>query len=380
MTSRAKASFHPFELALCGLSGTGKTTLLSHLAQRLSQDFQVGYLKHGAHDFDLDRPGKDTARLSASGATQVMIQSTHKSAWISSMPPAWGEVRQAFQDCELLLIEGYKHGPSPKLVLLDAAGELLRAVAAGEIQNVLALIGPDLKPSAEVADLAIPYFQRDSLDPIEACVRQHLQALAADIPLYGLVLAGGQSRRMGQDKALLRYGQRTQLEVAYDLLASRCELVFVSVRPEQWQHQPAEIETLPQLPDRFLGFGPLGGILTAMSEEPQAAWLVLACDLPCLNAATLSVLAQNRRPTRPATAFISSSDGLPEPLCAIYEPSMRQRLLAFLAQGYHCPRKALINSPSALLALPAEHQQALTNANTQADYLQVKQTLKEPKA
>jgi len=180
--------------------------------------------------------------------------------------------------------------------------------------------------------------------------------------LFGLVLAGGRSARMGRDKALLTYGDgRPQAVVAYELLQEFCGRVYLSVRTRR--------ETLsqwPQLVDRYDEIGPMAGILTALDEHREAAWLVVACDLPFLNRETLRQLLAARDPQRIATAFRSAHDGLPEPLCAIYEPAARARLLEFVTHGLHCPRKALINSPVHLVEL-ANHR-ALDNVNDPLEY------------
>ena len=70
---------------------------------------------------------------------------------------------------------------------------------------------------------------------------------------------------------------------------------------------------------------------------PDAAWLVLACDLPLLDQQTLGHLLRSRRRERQATAYRSSHDGLPEPLCAIYEPSSREAIRAYVASGTRLP-------------------------------------------
>jgi molybdopterin converting factor small subunit len=90
---------------------------------------------------------------------------------------------------------------------------------------------------------------------------------------------------------------------------------------------------------------------------------VLACDLPYLDAATLRYLLQNRDPARSATAFRSAHDGLPEPLCAIYEPGGRPALETAAAQTSRpCPRRFLRQTAVALLDLP--RPEALENVNT----------------
>lgn len=183
-------------------------------------------------------------------------------------------------------------------------------------------------------------------------------------PLYGLVLAGGRSTRMQRDKAALEYAGSSQLERAAELLTPLVERVFVSVRSDQ-TGDPLRAR-FAQIVDSGEVEGPIAGIIAAQSRFPDAAWLVLACDLPLLDPRTLEHLLRSRQPDRQATAYRSSHDGLPEPLCAIYEPSSREALRAYIAGGRDCPRKFLINSDAELLDQPAPG--ALDNVNTPQEY------------
>jgi molybdopterin-guanine dinucleotide biosynthesis protein A len=183
-------------------------------------------------------------------------------------------------------------------------------------------------------------------------------------PVYGLVLAGGRSTRMQRDKATLSYHGRTQLEWAMSLLEAHVERAFISVRPEQ-NDDPIR-GRFAQIVDARDDLGPIAGIMAAQARYPDAAWLVLACDLPFLDAATLEHLLRARRAERPATAFRSSHDGLPEPLCAIYEPSSREAIAAHVASGRHCPRKFLITAHAHLVDEP--NPRALDNINTPEEY------------
>jgi len=183
--------------------------------------------------------------------------------------------------------------------------------------------------------------------------------------LFGLVLAGGRSTRMQRDKAAIAYhGQETQLESAMKLLAPRVARAFVSVRADQ-ADDPVR-SAWPRIVDRGDVEGPIAGIGAALATHPDMAWLVLACDLPFLDAATLDALIAGRDLERDATAFRSSHDGLPEPLCAVYEPRARAAIAAHLAGGRNCPRKFLINANTRLLDQP--NPRALDNVNTVAEY------------
>ncbi|MEZ5515258.1 MAG: NTP transferase domain-containing protein [Steroidobacteraceae bacterium] len=185
--------------------------------------------------------------------------------------------------------------------------------------------------------------------------------------LLGLVLAGGRSTRMQRDKAALQYrpGQ-TQLAAAVDMLRPHVAQVFVSVRPDQ--RDDATRRGYEQIVDQIESAGPIAGILAAQSAHPDAAWWVLACDLPFLDEATLADLAARRDAARDATAYRSSHDSLPEPLCAIFEPRTRAALAAYVGTGRLCPRKFLLQADTLLLDPP--NARALDNANTSDDYWQ----------
>ncbi len=184
-------------------------------------------------------------------------------------------------------------------------------------------------------------------------------------PLYGLVLAGGRSTRMKRDKAAIRYaGGRTQLEAAVAALAPHVDRVFVSVRADQ-RADPLRAK-FSCIVDAIDGAGPIAGIVAAQTAHPTAAWWVLACDLPYLDASTLAHLKAHRAASRDATAYRSTYDGLPEPLCAIYEPRSRAALAAYVATGHQCPRKFLLQGDVALLDAPNPH--ALDNINSTDDY------------
>jgi molybdenum cofactor guanylyltransferase len=182
--------------------------------------------------------------------------------------------------------------------------------------------------------------------------------------LYGLVLTGGRSRRMQRDKAGLEYAGKSQLARAMELLSPLVARCFVSARPDQL-HDPqrAAYDTITDIKPNL---GPIGGIHAALRSYPDHAWLILACDLPFLDRATLQHLIAHRASTRIATAYRSSFDAQPEPLCAIFEPRSLPIIEQSLAQDQQCPRALLSRSDVELLELP--NARALDNINTGEEY------------
>jgi molybdopterin-guanine dinucleotide biosynthesis protein A len=191
------------------------------------------------------------------------------------------------------------------------------------------------------------------------------------VPIHGLVLAGGASTRMQRDKAALEYQGKTQLDRAFELASRHVDEVFVSVRADQ-RSDPTRAQR-PMIVDSVLGGGPIAGIRSALAAHPGAAWLVLACDLPFVSDAAIKVLLRHRDTSRFATAYRSAHDGLPEPLCAIWEPSAARALEEYQAAGGHCPRKFLIRHGAHLLDPP--DSRALDNVNTPEEYVQAIATL-----
>jgi molybdopterin-guanine dinucleotide biosynthesis protein A len=191
-------------------------------------------------------------------------------------------------------------------------------------------------------------------------------------PIYGLVLAGGASKRMQRDKAALRYQGKTQLARAFDLASRHVDKVFVSLRADQTFD--ATRAQSPMIVDSVEGHdGPIVGIRSALAALPEVAWLVLACDLPFLSDAAVEELLRRRDPSALATAYKSAHDGLPEPLCAIWEAAAARMLADYQAAGGHCPRKFLIRHGAHLLDLP--DPRALDNVNTPEEYSQAVATL-----
>ncbi|MCC6795791.1 MAG: NTP transferase domain-containing protein [Candidatus Hydrogenedentes bacterium] len=254
-------------------------------------------------------------------------------------------------DADIAIVESPQDSDMPKIVWVEDG-------PATHFQNVVAYVGaqsscPVLPPSA-------PYFAENQTLALQRQIEQHFAEAIAATPVYGLILTGGRSSRMGEDKGALEYHGRSQAEFCYDLLSSICDQTFLSLRSEQSADEP--YARFPQILDTLLGYGPIGGIISALKAHPHAAWLVLACDLPYVSRGTIENLLANRNPYKLATAYTSANDGFPEPLCAVYEPKSLFRLINFLALGYHCPRKVLINSDTWLLELP--DSTALDNANT----------------
>lgn len=109
----------PYAIAIVGNSGAGKTTLLERLIPALKEKgYRVGAVKHDAHRFDIDHPGKDSHRLTAAGADTMMITSAAKLAMVkrhAASPPIEELLGRYFEDVDLVLVEGFRGSSLPKI-------------------------------------------------------------------------------------------------------------------------------------------------------------------------------------------------------------------------------------------------------------------------
>jgi molybdopterin-guanine dinucleotide biosynthesis adapter protein len=146
-----------------GYSGSGKTTLIEQLIPRfVLEGLKVSLIKHAHHDFDIDRPGKDSYRHREAGATEVMITGGHR--WVllhelrGAPEPDLKQQLARLAPCDLVLVEGFKFHPIPKL-------EVYRR------ETGKPLLFPDDRFVVAVAsdsrlETALPQFQIDDADAI----------------------------------------------------------------------------------------------------------------------------------------------------------------------------------------------------------------------
>ncbi len=188
--------------------------------------------------------------------------------------------------------------------------------------------------------------------------------------LYGLVLAGGKSARMGMDKDRINYHGLPQSIYLLSLLDEICQKTFISIRADQQK----EYKDYNIVVDENIYRGPFNGILSAHNKYPNAAWLVIACDLPLIDRKTLQLLVSERERSKRATALATDKTGLPEPLAAIWEPSGLHQVPDYLERSQSsCPRKFLLNTDIKLVVPQVD--EVLLNANFEEEYLEVMKKL-----
>lgn len=178
--------------------------------------------------------------------------------------------------------------------------------------------------------------------------------------LYGLVLVGGMSTRMGQDKAQIQWQGEKAIDRAFNLLSKFCLATYVSGRADQRQQY-----SQPFLTDTFEDIGPMGGITTALQSFAGRAWLVLAVDLFLIESAMLKYLIERRIKDAEVTLYRDTKNRL-QPLCGIYEPGMQRFLVSAIEKKQFAMHMAILQSRYHPIHWPGD-QNLFLNINTKRD-------------
>jgi molybdopterin-guanine dinucleotide biosynthesis protein MobB len=294
-------------LAVCGASGSGKTTLIEQtIPQLLARGLKVAVAKQSPKPLVIDQAGKDSARFFAAGVDCLLMGTE---GLFARRQPAAGQTLQAelralAEGHDLVLVEGYRHTPLPKVWLLadqDRAG-------VSEPLTIATLARGDERPFA-MAAIVDAFLSRQWLRP----------------PVLGCLLIGGKSTRMGRPKHLLLKDGETWLARTARTLAQVCDLVVVV---GQGEVGPCALPRLSDVPGIN---GPLAGLLAAHRWQPWATVLACACDLPDLSLPALRWLLAQRSPG--AWAVIPNLGEFHEPLLALYDFRIRKALEVMADRG-----------------------------------------------
>jgi molybdopterin-guanine dinucleotide biosynthesis protein A len=368
----ANGNFGRNEWAILGGPCTVIKLLADQVITALSPQYKCAYADTSHNDDITLLPG----RL-ANGAALEYTDQLNYSQLNYRAPLDPFKQRELFSAMDMVLVNGNHQQAKAQVVIIDINKRASLQKRVDQLTNVQLFLLAD--NAAELFDFikeAVPNWQQipvlrlndDTLQIIEFFKIRLQQAKPV---LNGLVLAGGKSTRMGFDKGAVNWYGKEQRYYMADLLKKHCDKVYISCRDAE-QQKEIDLKYL-SIPDTFTGLGPYGAILSAFRENPDRAWLVIACDLPLVDASVIQHLADNRNTATIATAYQSQHDEFPEPLITIYEPKSYSTLLQFLAQGYSCPRKVLINSDITLLQSTKED--ALANVNTPDELDRIKRVL-----
>lgn len=349
-----------FEIAVLGTKCSIIKELVKEVSAKINEKYKIAYAD-ASHDKETTAPEFDQFTFHHSG--DLKIHNTY------SMNPYTDKILLSGYD--LVFINGNHYPGARQIVILDDEKEASISKRIDQLDDIAFLI--NLNHRSVIFDILkkkhpdIETIKRYSIHDIEQISAHIVEMIEiSTAPLCGLVLAGGKSVRMGTDKGLLDYFGKSQRIYSMEMLEKLNLKTFLSVRTEQ------KLEHKNIIEDKFIGLGPFGAICSAFQHNPNAAWLVLATDLPYVDEKLIRRLMKERDSGKVATALKGKNKEFPEPLITIWEPKAYPIMLQFLAQGISCPRKVLINSNVKLVEVNDEF---ITNVNTLEEFTAVKRNL-----
>ena len=360
LTMRENENHAPNEIAILGTNCSIITEFVQNMSKKLQKKAKIGYLD-ASHNESISLPKYDSFVFHNSGSLETSVASEMNE---------YNE-RIRFAQHDLLFINGNHFQGEKQILILDNEKESSLKKRLDQLTRIQFII--KLNDDSKYFDFLVekfPHIKNSKSYSIndEDAIAKHINNLIQEkvAPIQGLVLAGGKSTRMGKDKTELEYHGKPQRDYAVKLLEKNLLNTYVSVAEN-------DDETPKIITDKFVDLGAFGAICSAFQHNPNKAWLVLASDLPFVNSEVIQLLLKHRNPAKMATAIKGKSKAFVEPLITIYEPKAYPILLSYLAQGYACPRKVLINSDVEIVEVdddlirnvntPEEYQQAIKEIN-----------------
>lgn len=305
-------------IAFVGRHNSGKTTLVVKIIEELAKrGIDVGSIKHHSHnDFEIDIPGKDSYRHREAGATETVIASPTKLARVKTLQHELecSEIVRSMNGHDIIIVEGYRKSGLPTIEIMRSGNERDAEVAkvfyervrsGGSLQdddiqsyrdvsNVASIeddirdkmpssntvaIASDIDEAREAADmLGIPCFDLEDT----AAMTDFLVANFVRQKISVVIQAGGESKRMGESKALVQFGGRPLIcRIIERVMPSADELIITTNEPEKLQFL---FEMYPEAnmalaTDVYKMRGALPGLYTALNASNNSIVAMVACDM-----------------------------------------------------------------------------------------------------
>jgi molybdenum cofactor guanylyltransferase len=190
--------------------------------------------------------------------------------------------------------------------------------------------------------------------------------------LYGLVVCGGQSRRMGTDKSLLEYHGRPQREFIYTMLSTLCDEVFISCNAGQAKSIEKSFKTIIDI-QAYSGHGPMAALLSAFDRYPGTNWLVVGCDYPFITRKALNDFIKKTGTDKIASAFYNLAENMYDPMLALYTyPALDEIKKMFAREEYSLQH--FLKKVNAEKYIPSDSMQ-MKSVDTMEEYEKVKRSL-----
>lgn len=265
LVRRNNGIYAPNEIAILGSNCGNISKLVSEASRRLST-FNLGYFD-ASHAKEVDPNTLSEFTFHHEGNLSISTKGSINKY----------QQRLDFAQFDFVFINGNHYQGERQVLILDPAKEASVLKRIEQLDNIQFVI--KLNEESRYFDFLeekypkikeLPCYSFEDIDAIA----QHFQSIIDEKKpaLKGLVLTGGKSTRMGQDKSQLYYYNKPQKDVAKQLLENEGIETYFSVQQSSGHEN--------EIHDTFLNLGPFGGICSAFQKDPNAAWIVLATDLP----------------------------------------------------------------------------------------------------
>lgn len=284
-----------------GKKGSGKTDLMVGLIGSLSaRGYSLAAVRHSPHEHEVNKEGTDTAsfkKAGAKGTALVALDETSLFIPISEWKEKVSVLQNVFCDADLILMEGGVKNGEYKIEVVKEGEDLLckddeglMAVVGGSIEGITCFSTGDIEGISDLIEGAF-------LVPV----------------ISAAVMAGGKSKRLGQNKALMQINGITVLESVLNTVSPYVQKVKI-ITNSPGEYSFLDIETAK---DVRPGYGPLSGIHSALSLASSEYVLVVSCDIPLVGSTQIEQLVSSCR-GHDITIFKHKNF---EPLCAVYRRS-----------------------------------------------------------
>ncbi|WP_339659429.1 NTP transferase domain-containing protein [uncultured Polaribacter sp.] len=357
LEKRNNDNFAPNEIAILG-TNCGVISDLVHKVSKKLSNYKLAYFD-ASHAKDVEQNSLSEYVFHHEGNVQITTSGNVNKF----------QQRLDFAQFDFVFINGNHYQGAKQILVLDEAKEASVLKRLEQLENIQFVV--KLKSESEYFDFLEEKYPQiknlncyiiDEIDLIANHINNLIQEKISHVK--GLVLVGGKSTRMGTDKSELNYFGKSQKKYAKILLENQNLETFYSVRNQS--------DNSFEISDKFYNLGPFGGICSAFQKDPNSAWFVLATDVPFVNEEIIQLLLKHRNPSKMATTIKGKGKDFPEPLITIYEPKAYPILLQYLAQGYSCPRKVLINSDVEIVEIDDDF---IRNINTPEEFEVVKKEI-----
>lgn len=327
---------------MCGPRNSGKISLLeTALPLLIRRNLKIAVVTCDTQILGTNKKDKDCDRLFRAGA-DVFLQHEGFVQFHGENHPLGPGLETLCRHYDLVLVDG------------DIPAEIPTVRLHGEIENTIATDTPNV--------IDIPPSGPERTERFLHVLEDRLTSQWIKTPVFGCILIGGKSARMGRPKHLITTGNKTWLELTLEKLRCVTTDVIISGTGDI----PPGAGEYIRLPDPPGIAGPMAGLLAAMRWRPWASWLLVACDMPDISVEALSWLLSCRAPGVWAVLpQITQKNS--EPLLAYYDFRSQAPLEKIAAQGSFRIQD-IAGRPHIFTPAPPKHlQPSWRNVNTEED-------------